>query len=579
MNKLLLLTTSLILLITIQTNAQPFEDIPSDIAGLGRSYVAWGDYDSDGDLDVAVCGITPAGDHLTLIYRNDEGVFTDIEAGLTGVKDGSLEWGDYDNDEDLDLLVTGETQEIGTNISLIYNNIEGIFEAYDAGFTAVGYGHGAWGDYDGDGDLDVLIAGNWVVELYENDEGIFTLLNHDFGVLQNSRASWGDFDNDGDLDLLLIGDTGGGYITRVFRNDDGIFIYLDLGMVGVFSGTADWIDYDNDGDMDISITGFDIYLEPVFLLYTNNGNGTVDSLSHYMEGIATSSVDWGDYDNDGDLDVLMSGKTGCCGGNTTRIFRNDTNGFNIEANADISGSIRSGLAWADFDNDGDLDFLLTGMTPDEVPYSKMILNAAGENSFVANTPPESPANLLSLVDGNSVTLSWDKASDGQTPQDGLNYNLRIGGHPGEADMLTPMASVTSGFRYVQALGNTNAETSRMIMDLPQGTYYWSVQAIDQAYSGSGFAAEESFTVLETGSRELNEENYSLYPNPASDKVYLYSSASGKFEYRIFNISGQEVLMGTTRSGSPVDISSLNEGIYFIHFQIDSGNTIGRLVKL
>ncbi len=578
MSKTTLLLTTFTLLIAFQISAQPFEDIPSSFTGVGRSYVAWGDFDQDGDLDAATCGITTSGTHLTQIYRNDQGLFVDISAGLIGVKDGSLEWGDYDNDADLDLLITGETYDEG-NISLIYRNNEGVFEEYDAGFAGVGYGHGAWGDYDNDGDLDVLITGNWMVHLYRNDDGNFELVSDDLHQLQNSRASWGDFDNDGDLDLLLIGDTGGGYFSGVYLNDKGSFTFTDLGMVGVFSGTIDWVDYDNDGDLDISITGFDIYLEPLFLVYTNHGDGTVDSLSHTMEGVSTSAVDWGDYDNDGDLDVLMSGKTGCCGGNATKIYRNDPDGFNEELNAGISGSIRSGVAWADYDNDGDLDFLLTGMTPSEEPYSKMILNAAGTNDFVSNTVPTSPLNLNASVDGNNVLLSWDKASDAQTPQDGLSYNLRVGTFPGGSDVFIPMADASSGYRIVQAIGNTNMGLSRMIMDLPEGTYYWNVQAIDQAYCGSLFADEQSFSIIETDISELDDNKaFKVYPNPFRDKVYVQFEGAAYVDYRLFNINGQEISNGKTTSESPINLSSMTEGVYFLHLQNDLGTSIQRLIK-
>ncbi len=149
--KIAILITGRFVFMAIDLAAQPFEPITSSFTGLGRSYVAWGDFDNDGDLDVAICGITTAGDHLTQIYMNGEGTFIDIQAGIKGVKDGSLEWGDYDND----------------------------------------------------GDLDVLITGNWTVSLYENIDGSFSLVEQDFGHLQNSRAAWGD-STTSDIHSVLI---------------------------------------------------------------------------------------------------------------------------------------------------------------------------------------------------------------------------------------------------------------------------------------------------------------------------------------------------------------------------------------
>jgi len=568
----------LFVVMAIDLAAQPFEPITSSFTGLGRSYVAWGDYDNDGDLDVAICGITTAGDHLTQIYMNGEGAFTDIQAGIKGVKDGSLEWGDYDNDGDLDLLLTGETYDAG-NISLIYRNDDGIFTEYDAGFPGIGYGHTAWGDYDNDGDLDVLITGNWTVSLYENIDGSFNLVEQDFGHLQNSRAAWGDFDNDGDLDLLLIGDTGGGYLTAVYLNEDGEFITANLDMEGLFSGSVDWIDFDKDGDLDICVSGYDIFLDPRLLLYENLGDGNIAPYLVYLPGLGISSVDWGDYDNDGDLDILACGKNASCGGGISNVYYNQEGTFLSEPQANLAGAIRCSAAWADYDNDGDLDFLLTGLTPEEVPFSQFYRNAAGDNNYTMNTMPVAPDNLESIVEGSHVILSWDKATDEQTPQDGLNYNLRIATHSGDCDVLPPMANAENGFRFIQAIGNTNTEVSRMIMNLPEGTYYWSVQSIDQAYSGSPFADEQSFTILETDVGEMRDENvFRIHPNPAIDKVYLQSSVSENIEYCIFNNNGQEVSRGTLLSGGSIDITSLKEGIYFVYLQTGNGDSIHTLIK-
>ena len=70
--------------------------------------MAWGDYDNDGDLDILLTGDHGSGGRVAKVYRNDGGgTFTDIGAGLTGVYDSSVAWGDYDNDGDLDILLTG----------------------------------------------------------------------------------------------------------------------------------------------------------------------------------------------------------------------------------------------------------------------------------------------------------------------------------------------------------------------------------------------------------------------------------------------------------------------------------------
>ncbi len=99
---------------------------------LSGSSVAWGDYDNDGDLDILLTG-NGAGAIISRVYRNDDGTFTDIEAGLPGVASSSVAWGDYDNDGDLDILLTG------VGISRIYRNDDGTFTDIEAGLPGVSW--------------------------------------------------------------------------------------------------------------------------------------------------------------------------------------------------------------------------------------------------------------------------------------------------------------------------------------------------------------------------------------------------------------------------------------------------------
>ena len=84
-----------------------FTDVGATLQGVRFNNVAWGDYDNDGDLDILLAGRTNTGSRVSRVYRNDAGIFTDIAAGLTGVDNASVAWGDYDNDGDLDILLTG----------------------------------------------------------------------------------------------------------------------------------------------------------------------------------------------------------------------------------------------------------------------------------------------------------------------------------------------------------------------------------------------------------------------------------------------------------------------------------------
>lgn len=88
--------------------SEPFTDIGAPLPGITDGSVAWGDYDNDGDLDILLAGSTGS-DRIAKIYRNDDGNFVDINAALPGVLRSSVAWGDYDNDGDLDILLTGSS--------------------------------------------------------------------------------------------------------------------------------------------------------------------------------------------------------------------------------------------------------------------------------------------------------------------------------------------------------------------------------------------------------------------------------------------------------------------------------------
>ena len=204
-----------------------FTDIDAPLPGIRYgTAVAWGDYDNDGDLDLLITGESDQSELVARIYRNDgSGIFTDIEAGLPGVWIASVAWGDYNNDGNLDILLTGWAGV--DRISRVYRNTgNDSFTDIHASLEGVYYGAAVWGDYDNDGDLDILITGKGanggVTRLYRNDAAdTFSDIHAPFPPLDESAAAWGDYDNDGDLDVILSRTPNSSYYARywLFRDD------------------------------------------------------------------------------------------------------------------------------------------------------------------------------------------------------------------------------------------------------------------------------------------------------------------------------------------------------------------------
>ena len=427
-----------------------FTDSGIVLAGLSRATAAWGDFDGDGDLDLAITGLenngAPTGPTRTRIYRNDGGTFTLVPGNFLGEFAGGIAWGDYDGDGDLDLLVTGVTAAIspGVPVTRLYRNDGGTFTSVVHPFPNCQSGAVAWGDYNNDGRLDVVITGmsdtqGMIATIWRNDGGgNFTDIGAPLPGMDLGFAVWGDFDNDGDLDLLFGGNSNDGWVSQIYRNDGGTFTNVNAGLLGVIWSSAAWGDYDNDGDLDAMVIGYD----PVAqvrrsILYRNSAGTFVDSGATFHD-VYLGTVIWMDHDRDGDLDLLLAGNTADVG-DVLRIYRNDT------------------------------------LTP--------------------NSAPTAPTNLVVNVLGTSVDLSWNAASDAQTPAAGLNYNLRVGTTPGGSQIVSAQSG-TNGYRRVTALGNTGPRLAARLASLKPGTnYYWSVQAVDTAFAGSPFAAEGSFTAL------------------------------------------------------------------------------------
>src|SRR5207253_3160431 len=132
------------------------------------------------DLDVIVTG-WDGEEPITRIYRNDGGTFTDIHAGLPGVISArGVAWGDFDNDGDYDLAITGSLDTLNAHmLSKVFRNDNGTFVDIQAPIQPVIGGVATWVDYNLDGRLDLMIAGSpdngstFSTKLYRNDDSTF----------------------------------------------------------------------------------------------------------------------------------------------------------------------------------------------------------------------------------------------------------------------------------------------------------------------------------------------------------------------------------------------------------------------
>jgi hypothetical protein len=302
-----------------QPQALPFESVQTELFSVPNSYSnAWADFDNDGDLDLAVS----LGSGEVRLYRNDNGTLVSVgkemglpQAGGDSYELRGLSWGDYDGDGFIDLL-GGATQT--EHVTKVFRNLGGkrfVDVAADVGLTIPGRSarQTNWVDYDNDGDLDVYAADRQGKnKLFRNDGGTFTQVFADGGLTvfrSTVGACWFDMDGDGDLDLFLADQSGAA--DAMFRNDGHAFVDLarQLGMTGPSRKTEEGGvgcavgDYDNDGRLDLFVANYGHNQ-----LYHNNGDGTFTDVAKAL-GVDVEnhavSADWGDYDNDGFLDLMV----------------------------------------------------------------------------------------------------------------------------------------------------------------------------------------------------------------------------------------------------------------------------------
>ena len=354
-----------------QTTSLSFSRIQPDTFGGSMSLSnAWGDYDMDGDLDLVV--VFKTGD--VRLYNNEFGGFINVGPDLGLPIDGkerrAVAWGDYDGDGYLDLYIGSNRQ----GNELFHNDrSQGFTEVtaeFQVGVPEVSTRQISWVDYDNNGTLDLFVANRVGANLlFSNNAGKFVEVGSELGI-DDSRATvgacWFDYNQDGLLDLFLANQGTGK--DALYRNNGKSFTDVagQLGMEGGIRERGDGgvdcsiADFDNDGNLDLFVATYGINK-----LYRNTGNGAFTEVSNSM-GITGDDhmvgASWGDYDNDGRVDLFVAGYHDNDGLRTPhdRLFQNLGEYFREwNLKKTALNGADHGVQWADFDADGDLDLSLT----------------------------------------------------------------------------------------------------------------------------------------------------------------------------------------------------------------------------
>jgi len=377
------------------------EDTSLSFDDVEFSSHAWADYDNDGDYDLVLSGKSGS-QRITKVYENTGGSFSeDLNQTILGVQDGAVVWMDYNNDGNIDLIVTG------------YNGSTIKSQAYTNNGT----------------------------HLLEDLQPI--------NETQYNSLSVGDYNNDGNLDLVLIGC--------------------------------------NDIDID-SCT------KKVVKTYTGDGISLIENAtwSQNLPAVWRGSIALGDYDNDGDLDLALSGTTtDSISDAITKIYKNNGTTFIEDTNQSIPGIFYGSLAWIDYDNDGDLDLGITGAQSNGTKFTGIFKN--DQENIASNTNPSAPSEINATYTNNQFVLNWSDGSDSETPTAGLYYNLRVGSNQtNAADSIMSSQYPTSSNPTQGYFGNM-MQSQNKTLNIDIQCIFYQVQTIDTGFATSSFTTVKNFS--------------------------------------------------------------------------------------
>jgi hypothetical protein len=444
----------------------------------------------------------------------------------------------------------------------------------------------AAGDYNKDGFNDILLgSGSGLTFWKSNNTGTAYSNNNPSDYIFCQRTNFIDINNDGNLDAFSCHDVA----PNVYYINDGLgnMTYYQSGTPGAYmlgvtpSGgnyASLWTDFDNDGDRDMFISKCS---GPPCELHRNDGNGVFTDISALAAINVTPIQTWSsaiaDFDNDGDMDIIITASAG-----SHKFFRN-----NLDTATVAFTNITAGSGWDtnlqtnidniayDFDNDGFVDVLGGGNKImfnkgnnvfDPVSYSAISVGAVGDLNN---------DGFLDILNGNIVRYAvpngnnWLKvALNGiQSNSNGIGARIEIYGAWGE--QIRDVRS-GEGFKYMSSLNvhfgiGQATNINQVIIRWPSGL----VDTYNNVSPNQTLNVVEGVTL---GTNSFENFVFTMYPNPVKNKINISINTANPVEFisaEIYDLSGRRV-QATSVQNQSVNVDLLSTGTYILKLT-DSNN--------
>ncbi|WP_460220312.1 FG-GAP-like repeat-containing protein [Psychroserpens sp. MEBiC05023] len=479
-------------------------------------------------------------------------------------------------------------------VSVTSTNVKIKYQLNTGGFNEVNIGTSnadfvpdwsmAAADFDGNGYTDLLYGdGSGVTFMKANNSGTgFTEISGSQYVF-SQRSNFADINNDGHLDAFVCHDVapnvyyindGSGNLTF---NQGGLGDYTSGGNYGSI-----WVDYDNDRDLDMFIAkcgGEEARRRNNML--TNNSDGTYTENANSLgldDPMQTWSSSWGDYDNDGDMDLFVGASSG-----SHKLMRNDGGGnfVNVTTASNISAPTGHENVSHDFDNDGFLDIACNGtimygkgdMTFEDIDSSQ--LNYKNGSFGDLNNDGFLDAYYNDVIYMNETTSNnWIKINTVGTTSNIDAIGARVEIYTANGIQIRDVRS-GEGFEYMSSL-NTHfgigSETaiSHIIVYWPNKDCETFLNPpINQTFTaieGTGASCD----TLGINDNELFAADIILSPSPADNILNLNTELELQNAFfSIYDLSGRRVMTNTLHNSKTIDVSQLSAGNYILSIMSDT----------